>query len=176
MEPAWTTSIDQDQARLSVSSAGDVNADGFDDVVLGCPSCEFPTYWEGVVLLFLGSPSGLGTDPAWIKQGNVKSGAFGDGVSNAGDVNGDGFDDVAVGDSASGERVQVFLGTASGLRHHPSTSLVVTGGQARGVLIFSGAGDVNGDGFDEVIVGAPYYPTGNTGTGGALVWYGRPLG
>ena len=99
----------------------------------------------------------------------------GDGVSFAGDVNGDGFDDVAVSDSASGDAVQVFLGTASGLKPHPSTSIVVSGGKGQGVLIFSGAGDVNGDGFAEVIVGAPYYPTGNFGTGGALVWYGRPL-
>src|SRR5439155_10997827 len=130
---AWTSTIASDgqfQPRLSISSAGDVNADGFDDVVIGCPSCEFPTYWEGVVLLFLGSASGLGPDPAWIKQGNVQSGAFGDGVSGAGDVNGDGFDDVAVGDSPAplGDAVQVFLGTASGLKPHPSTSIVVSGG------------------------------------------------
>ncbi len=139
----------------SVASAGDVNGDGFADVIVGAPLVG--TY-TGRVHLFLGGATGLATTPATSITGSDPGGNFGAMVASAGDVNGDGYADVVVGaqtaDSRTG-RAYVFLGSATGLSATPATTMV---GPYAGAGDFgravAGAGDVNGDGFADVIVGA----------------------
>ena len=87
----------------SVSSAGDVNGDGYDDVIVGGPFYSAPgALWGGIVYVFLGSASGLGYFARPI-HGNAQFDSnqaytlLGWSVAAAGDVNGDGFDDVIVG-------------------------------------------------------------------------------
>jgi hypothetical protein len=72
-----------------VASAGDVNGDGYDDVVVGEPWYDDPGYTnEGQALLFLGSPNGLTSTPSWTADPTDQPGAeFGADVLGGGDVN-----------------------------------------------------------------------------------------
>lgn len=126
--------------------------------------------------------------------GGFDAAAFGGSVAIAGDVNGDGFDDVIVGargwDLDTGLADEgaafVFLGSTTGIvGSDPATAhAVIIGDQAHSEFGTSvaGAGDVNGDGFDDIIVGAPFYlgtyfadPTLSV-KGAAFVFYGGALG
>lgn len=139
---------------FTVASAGDVNGDGFADVVVGAPSAASRT---GRVHLYLGGPSGLGTAPAATLTGpDGAEGKFGFDVAEAGDVNGDGFADVIVGApsvSSGAGRAYLFLGSATGLAAAPTRTLMGPSGGEFGRAVGS-AGDVNGDGYADVVVGA----------------------
>jgi hypothetical protein len=81
----------------SVSTAGDVNGDGFADVIVGAPlSTTLASSEAGAAYVFLGSASGPQVPAVWVQTGDLHSG-FGGSVANAGDLNGDGFADVLVG-------------------------------------------------------------------------------
>ncbi len=97
--PAWTAEGDQVNAYLgqSVASAGDVNGDGIDDVIVGEWGYDDGHWIAGRALIYFGSPSGPSTTPDWTGEGDQHYADFGISVSGAGDVNGDGFDDVVVG-------------------------------------------------------------------------------
>ena len=97
--PAWTAESDQASASFgfSVATAGDVNDDGFSDVVVSAPSYDNGQTDEGRVFVYLGSASGLGLSPAWTAESDQASASFGFSVATAGDVNGDGFSDVVIG-------------------------------------------------------------------------------
>src|SRR5207253_1321479 len=106
-------------------TAGDVNADGFADVVVGAP------YWfgagtEGRAYGYLGAAAGPAMTPSWIANPAPPGAAFGGSVAAAGDVNGDGFGDVLIGASNwSGQfinegRAYLYLGSAAGLSSVPS--------------------------------------------------------
>jgi hypothetical protein len=107
--------------RLSVFSAGDVDGDGFSDIIVGDPYFSDGQTDEGRAEVYRGSPSGLQETPGWSKTGQLNSN-FGEIVGNAGDVNGDGYDDVfvaadayenPVGDNGEGA-VFVYHGTTTG--------------------------------------------------------------
>src|SRR6266542_4336313 len=79
----------------SVASAGDVNGDGYDDVVVGAPL--YGPGDPGAAFLFLGSATGPSTAPDWAVWPHQAYASFGTSVASAGDVNGDGYDDVVIG-------------------------------------------------------------------------------
>lgn len=114
---AWTyDGVDGEQLGMGVGGAGDVNGDGFADVLVGANASDAGAVDAGRVLLFLGSPSGLAVTPSWEWVGTEADGFAGGAVASAGDVNGDGSDDFAVGvvsfenvDVVDG-KVHVFLG------------------------------------------------------------------
>ncbi len=155
-----------DRLGYAVSGAGDVDRDGFDDMIVGAP-------WEsssGAATVISGA-SGLAIHSF---PGHSGGSHFGTSVSGAGDVDGDGFDDLIVGapyqdgvqsdagsayvySGATGLLLHSFSG--SGLREHFGQSV-------------SGAGDVNNDGFDDVIVGAYGDSTMAGGAGRAVVFSG----
>lgn len=164
--PAVTLSTGSttDAFGFSVAAAGDVNGDGFDDVLVGA-------YWADQVFLYLGSGSGLSAVAATKLEGSASSGYFGYTMAGAGDVNGDGYDDVIVGDFTEDE-AYIYLGSAAGLAATAATTLDGDGNQDFGYSV-SGAGDVNGDGFDDVIVSTT---TCDGSEAAAYVYKGSALG
>ena len=177
-----------DASGRSVSDAGDVNGDGFDDLLIGAPNADgsgnTKSYAGESYVVF-----GAASLPATIDLANLGSAGFtifgadagsesgisagdhsGISVSSAGDINGDGFDDLLIGahyadgslngKSSAGESYVIF-----GAATLPATINLASLGSA-GITIFgadaldvsgqsvSGAGDVNGDGFDDLIIGA----------------------
>lgn len=147
-----------------VATAGDVNGDGYADVAIGAPG------GNGRVVIHLGGPGGLDLTPATVLTGAAGSG-FGAAVSTAGDVNADGFADLIVGLPDAGA-VHVYHGSPTGLETAPA--LIIPGpqsGSGFGTAVAT-AGDVNGDGFSDIIIGAPYYSNGHAGEGAAYVYQG----
>ena len=182
--PAFTVEGDSGGAHYGnvVASAGDVNGDGYADLLVGAPTFDNGQASEGRVFLYLGSPSGLSTTPAWTVESNQAGAQLGTSVASAGDINGDGYADVLVGTPyfqntlIDEGRVTLYLGSAGGLPASPSWTAY--GGQAGARLGFAlgTAGDVNGDGFADVLVGAPFFDNGQADEGRALVYLGSPAG
>ena len=183
--PAWISSCEQDGAQYGycVSSAGDVNADGYDDVIVGALTYDSAGELAGKVFLYLGSETGPVATPAWTSSGDDREGALFCKVSSAGDVNNDGFDDVIVGAShqdivAENEgKAFLYLGSTSGLMNEPAWAS--SGDEfphaAFGFSV-STAQDVNGDGFDDVIIGAAYERTYYSGEGKVFLFLGSESG
>jgi len=151
----------------SVSEAGDVNNDGYDDVLVGAYGDI--TTSGSVYIYFGGNPISNVADV--ILDGKYIQDFFGCSVSDAGDINNDGFDDVIVGaygyNSTTG-RVDIYYGGSS-MDINEDVILMGEGlGDGFGNCV-SGAGDVNYDGYDDVIIGAYRY---NLNTGRAYVFYG----
>ena len=175
----------RDYSGRSVSSAGDVNGDGFADVIVGAVGGADPGgNFSGSSYVVFGKAAGfdatldlssLDGDNGFRLDGAAEE-YSGWSVSNAGDVNGDGFDDVIVGAPkadpyglpSAGSSYVVF-GKATGfvatldLSNLDSNDGFRLDGEAAGNesgRSVSGAGDVNSDGFADLIVGAPHDPNG----------------
>ena len=171
--PSWTaTGEDNDYYfGISVSSAGDVNGDGYDDVIIGAD--KYSSY-TGKAYLYLGSKRGLSTTPSWTATGEGSDYYFGYPVSSAGDVNGDGYDDVIIGAygySSGKGKVYLYLGSASGLSSSAWTAVGANDGDNFGCSVAC-AGDVNGDGYDDVIIGAYSAWYNGKGCGKAYIFLG----
>ncbi len=188
----------------AIANGGDVNGDGYDDLLIGSDTghADSSPGNQGLVAVIWGRPGGfpvninldaLGTSGVLI---GGKGGGFGKAVASAGDVNGDGFDDIVIGASSTGSggdgEVYVFFGGAAlpatqnigGLngtngfkiagddRSFPGGVGTVVGGR---VLLGEGqGGDYNGDGFADILVGAPDVSAFvQTGGGGVFVIFGH---
>jgi hypothetical protein len=94
--PSWAAVGENagDWFGYSVATAGDVNGDGYADLVVGAPSYDD---YRGKAYVYHGSPAGLGHTPAWTAVGENAGDHFGYAVATAGDVNGDGYADLVVG-------------------------------------------------------------------------------
>ncbi|MCK6613760.1 MAG: FG-GAP-like repeat-containing protein [Ignavibacteriaceae bacterium] len=180
----WTAEGDQDYARFgsSVSTAGDVNGDGYGDVIVGAFGYDNGETDEGRAFVYHGSASGLSTTANWTAESNQAIAYFGGSVSTAGDVNGDGYSDVIVGANGYGNGeyaegvVFVYHGSTSGLSTGANwTAESNLGGAYFGISV-SNAGDVNGDGYSDVIVGATFADYGDAGEGAAFVYHGSASG
>ena len=135
----------------SVSGAGDVNGDGFDDLIVGARFEGFAFSSNGKARVL----SGIDGSILYDFRGDSNSDFLGGSVSGAGDVNGDGFADLIVGatgvdnnGSASGS-ARIFSGVDGSVLYN------FDGDRTRDGFGFSvsGAGDVNGDGIADFIVG-----------------------
>jgi hypothetical protein len=174
---------------ISVSTAGDVNRDGFADVIIGASSYSHDQADEGAAFIWHGSASGVNggnngnpTNAQWMVESDQASASLGNAVSTAGDVDGDGYADVIVGAHLynHGEvdegAAWLYLGSATGVS--ADWDNMDEGNQPGAWFGFrvGTAGDVNGDGFADVIVGAPLYTNDQTEEGRAYVWHGSAGG
>jgi hypothetical protein len=181
--PNWMVESDQAYAYLgSVSTAGDVNGDGYADVIVGAPYYDNDQTDEGVAFVYHGSATGLSVTANWTTESNQAYALFGDSVSTAGDVNGDGYADVIVtastydnGQTNEG-RAYVYHGSATGLSATADWTAECDQVGAQFGRSAGTAGDVNGDGYADVIVGAYYYNDGDAGEGQAFVYHGSAMG
>lgn len=147
-----------DNFGTKVAPAGDVNGDGFADIAVWSPGHG---NGAGKVYIYLGSPSGPATLPAWSVQGEGENDQYGHSFGTIGDVNGDGFSDfiaAAQGYDAShakdAGKAYVYLGSSKGLS--PTPAWVRTGSNPFELFgdCSGPAGDINGDGLGDVVIGA----------------------
>ncbi len=182
--PSWIAEGDQDGAFAgnSVASAGDVNGDGYEDVIVGLNGWTNGQRTEGAARVYLGSPAGLSAAPAWTVESDQVDARLGYVVSSAGDVNGDGFGDVAVGafwydgGQADEGAVFVYLGSAAGLGTLPARVIESDQIEARLGCAVASAGDVEGDGFGDLLVGSCWYSNPTYHEGAAFLYSGSPAG
>jgi cysteine-rich repeat protein len=171
---------------LSAAAAGDLNADGFADLVVGAPTQDAPVSNEGRAFVYLGSASGLPTTPSLTLDNPAAQaeGQFGVAVAGAGDVDGDGFDDLLIGaHRQDGTAVDegaawLFYGSATGAETTPGVSFADPGAEADAQFgrSVATAGDVNADGFADIIIGAPYQDGTAADEGRAFVYLGAAAG
>jgi hypothetical protein len=138
-----------------VDGAGDINNDGYDDLVLAAPGFNFD---RGKLLVLYGQDSTSGTIAPTHLPGNDYYDELGYRVSKAGDINGDGYADIIAGavkyNNFQGKAL-VYYGSAAGIAD--STVLTVNSDSCHFGCAVGGGGDFNGDGFDDIIVGAIHF-------------------
>jgi hypothetical protein len=166
-----------------VAAAGDVDGDGYGDLLVAAVgSATTP----GRVFLYRGGPSGVVTPAASQLAGG---GRFGTAIAGAMDLDADGFADLAVGayrTSTDAGEVYVFHGSATGFASTATLTLPSpTGAGSEFGFALASAGDLDGDGYTDLAVGAPNAassdaPVGDAGLirapGRVLVWRGSAAG
>lgn len=176
---------DQDFFGLSVSAAGDVDNDGFDDVLVGAPLWTDEQYnYLGRAYLFLGN--NLNDNNAdMVLTGKKEDGYLGMPLAFAGDINDDGYSDILIG--VTGSIVEEKGQFSSNTNHTGSVFLLLGGSEPDSIpdVTFSGegaadmfgaamtgAGDLNGDGFDDIIISGPGNDSVAENAGKAYFFYG----
>ena len=169
-----------------MASAGDVNGDGYSDVIAGTPL--YDKGHEGVAFVWMGKADGIKAITNLKLEKDKPEALFGLSVAGAGDVNGEGYSDITIG--ASQLTKTPYQGAA--FLYYGNSSGILSGAIAKEILpsdkkqisthstaiLASGAGDLNGDGFGDIIFGSYQYKYGASELtwGTALVYYGSRTG
>ncbi len=189
-----------DRSGTSVSTIGDINADGIDDLIVGAPTASPLGVDSGISHVLFGGPnvsqgfaslflSGLNGVTGFALHGATAGELSGSSVSAAGDINADGIDDLIIGAPNASPfgvesgasfvlfgKVDVNAGFSalllSGLNGDSGFAFTgVSAGDHSGAAV-SLAGDVNNDGIDDLIIGAPDASPNGVGSGSVYVVFG----
>jgi hypothetical protein len=153
----------------AVAGAGDVNGDGYPDLLVTAPGLDITS---GAYYLYKGRAGGL-ESPIEVAGPDGQLGSFGDALAGGLDLNGDGYADALVAAVGAG-RVRVYLGSPTGLAPAPVAALESPDGTGFGFgSAAANAGDVNGDGYDDAIIGGPLVLNN---VGRAYLYFGRAGG
>ncbi len=192
---------DGGHAGDSLAAAGDFNADGFDDLLLGAPRADNSGTDSGSAYVVFGGSSSfastinlasLNGSNGFRIDGAAANDLLGTAVSTAGDVNGDGFDDLLIGatqglgPTGPGVAYVIFGGTfvAAGGEVPPVLNVSMLNTPSQGIKLegvtigdetgrsVSGGDDINGDGFDDLIIGAPLADNSGANAGSSYVVFG----
>ena len=182
----------------SVSNIGDINGDGVDDIVIGASGAD-PNgkTLAGQAYVIFGNSNGfssnlnistLNGNNGFTINGINSGDALGYSVSNAGDVNQDGVDDIVIGARGADPNGQAYVifGNSNGFSSNLNISTLngndgftingINGGDALGYSV-SNAGDLNQDGVDDIVIGAIFAdPNGQSSAGQAYVIFGNSNG
>lgn len=189
--------VGESSTGVSVAGAADINGDGLDDVLLQSTAGYAGTNTnQGVAWVAFGKKDGAAVNVSAIEAGTASGFAINLGITSgvhgafwidsAGDINGDGLGDIIVSHAygnlsptAAGAAYVVFGKTDTGMVNVASLTASdgfrILGACANDYLGMrvTGAGDVNGDGFDDIAVSAPYAdPAGRTDAGMTYIVYG----
>jgi len=190
--PSWSVPVSNTSKYGEIAGVGDVNGDGFDDVMIGEPDfnrmTKNPT--DARVRLFLGSSDGLASQPDWAET--KSDSGFGWSISGGSDIDGDGYADVVVGDPVWGQdpaicgttlsrsvksSIHVFYGSAESVNSSADWSFEKTSTTPSCLgSDVSLEGDINGDGYSDVVASATTDSATGNATGRIYVFHGSSGG
>ena len=190
--PSLTIPGENGDFGYSVATA-DVDGDNYADLIVGAPNYDAGEVDEGKVHVFLGGSGTIGfnTTPDWTAVGGIELMNLGYAVANAGRVNTDIYDDIIVGAPRNSDQQQpldgyafIWFGSSTGLGapgNPDNANWVATTSGHPGAWFgaaVAGGGDVNGDSWDDVMVGAPRYENNpdHQDEGWVFVYHGGPGG
>ena len=188
-----------DFSGSSVSGAGDINDDGIDDVIIGAAGVDSNGFGSGASYIVFGTEQGfppaldlaaLDGRNGFALNGIAADDSSGRSVSEAGDINGDGIDDVIIGalraDSNGVDSGASYVVFGTEQVFPPTLDLAILDGRNGFVLngaasgdfsgVVSGAGDINGDGIDDVIIGAAGADPNGVDSGASYIVFGTEQG
>lgn len=182
---------DNDQFGNNVLTGDDINGDGYNDIVVAASASDTNGTDSGKIYMYFGSAAGISTSAAGTVSGNEADANFGAVMDWAGDVNGDGFADLIIGNrnhDTTGTNMgaaYLYYGSAGGFGSAPSVvwygaPTVYSASSAYNYDYFgydvAGIGDINGDGYDDVAVSAPYHDSNGADAGKVYIYLGSANG
>jgi len=161
--------------------SGDINGDSFAEVIVSALLYDGTNTDEGKVYIFYGTSYGVETTARWTKVGGSNEAWFGQAIA-VGDINGDATPDLLISSAyeSNGEtyegKIYEFRGIQRGLNTVYAQRFNVSQASSQFGFSVAAAGDVNGDSYDDLIVGAYNYDNGQTNEGRAFLFYGTSTG
>ena len=183
--PDWSYHGDQFYGVFGrcISGGGDINGDGYDDVIIGTPKYSINVAADGVAFLFYGGPDGLSELPEWYATSSIIDSRFGFSINSDGDFNNDGFSDIIIGMSMENDdlyyfeaerKVFIYYGSPDGPQWEADVVL-----SAPDSNIYYGqsitSANINGDDYDDVIISGSNYRPGPASPS-MLVYLGSAAG
>jgi len=156
----------------SLDIARDVNGDAIDDILVGSAAASHGQTDEGTVTIIYGNEWGVSFTAWTVIEGNQAGQYFGQNVAGAGDINHDGYNDMAV---TSKDKVMTYFGGPSGIPTTPA-NIVTPSTTSESYLSLAADGDINGDGYADILVGMPYHANDQIDEGVVSIYYGSATG